>query len=293
MDNNGRATALGGLAILSWGALGALGASVANVAPYLVLGLCFGIAAITGAVVCAASGTRLAPLRSAETLIAAALLTVYHLLYLAAFHFAAPIPVSLINYLWPAILIVTGNLLFGLNSGWRGYLGAGAGFLGVVVLVGGDGLDLSASDAMGYGLALLGACCWATYSNLRRSARFDGARAMVTICAVSAGICLAVAVAMGESIAALTTRDLLVIALLGFGPAGGAFFLWDIGMREGNAALLGVLGYSAPVLSTVLMVVLGFGEASWNMAAAVLLITLGGLFVRNRRSIRDGEARLA
>ncbi|WP_282042417.1 DMT family transporter [Halomonas alimentaria] len=280
MSDAARGTALGALAILSWGTLGALGASSANLAPNLVLGLCFGIAAGIGGVLCLCRGIRLTPLWSTETLVSAMLLTVYHLSYLEAFHHAAAIPVSLINYLWPACLIVIGNLFFRLNSGWPGYLGAATGFVGVALLIGRDGFTLKASDATGYGLAFLGAVFWGTYSNLRRRARFDGIGSMVTICVLSAALCLFVSAVSGEDFTPLTSRDLLVILLLGLGPAGGAFFLWDIGMRRGSATLLSILGYSAPVLSTVLMVALGLGSPSWNMVAAVLLITLGGVIVQ-------------
>ena len=33
-------------------------------------------------------------------------------------------------------------------------------------------------------------------------------------------------------------------------PLGAAFLLWDIGMKQGNVPLLGVLSYAAPLLST-------------------------------------------
>jgi len=42
---------------------------------------------------------------------------------------------------------------------------------------------------------------------------------------------------------------------LGVGPAGGAFFLWDIGVKHGDIRALGALSYAAPVLSTLLLVI--------------------------------------
>ena len=86
--------------------------------------------------------------------------------------------------------------------------------------------------------------------------------------------------ANGATLPALTAQDVWVITALGLGPAGGAFFLWDLGMRQGHAALLGVLGYSAPVLSTILMLVLGLGQPGWEVFAAIALITLGGIVVQ-------------
>lgn len=278
-DQGLKGTLVGAIAILSWGSLGALGAKSAGMPPYLVFGLCFAIAALLGAIVCLARRIRPAPFWSPEILLAALLLGAYHLSYFEAFHHAAAIPVSLINYLWPAWLIVIGNLFFRMNSGLAGYLGAAIGFAGVAILIGGA-FNANAGDVWGYGLAMLGAILWATYSNIRRRARFAGVGAMVSICTLAALFCFAIALANGEAGLALSRENLGVILLLGLGPAGGAFFLWDYGMRHGNAPLLGVMAYSAPVLSTLLMVLIGMGEASWRVAAAVAMITLGGAVVQ-------------
>ena len=53
------------------------------------------------------------------------------------------------------------------------------------------------------------------------------------------------------------TLSWLALAGLGIGPLGGAFLLWDIGMKKGNVPLLGVLSYAALILSTALLVALG------------------------------------
>ncbi|CRL12818.1 Aromatic amino acid exporter YddG [Phaeobacter italicus] len=275
-----RHTGLGALAILSWGTLGALGAFSASLPPYLVLTFCFAVAAAMGLVICAATGRKPVRLLDRRTVLFAGLLAAYHLVYLEAFHHAAPIPVSLINYLWPACLIILGNLYFQLRSGFPGYLGAALGFVGVLVLIGKDGFVLQLSEAFGYGLAFVGALLWATFSNLRRHDSSDAISAMTTICFASSLICGLWWMANGANLPALTAQDVWVIAALGLGPAGGAFFLWDLGMRQGHAALLGVLGYSAPVLSTILMLVLGLGQPGWKVFAAIALITLGGIVVQ-------------
>ena len=56
------------------------------------------------------------------------------------------------------------------------------------------------------------------------------------------------------------------LALLGLGPAGAAFFLWDHGVKRGDIRLLGVLSYAAPVLSTLWLVAAGQAEAGWPLA---------------------------
>ncbi|UWQ29326.1 EamA family transporter [Leisingera sp. M523] len=276
-----RHTGLGALAILSWGTLGVLGAFSASLPPYLVLTFCFAIAAGMGLAICAATGRKPVRLLDRRTILFAGLLTAYHLSYLEAFHHADPIPVSLINYLWPACLIILGNLFFQLRSGFPGYLGAALGFAGVLVLIGKDGFALQLSETFGYGLAFVGAILWALFSNLRRHDQSDAISAMTTICFASSLICGLWWITKGANLPTLTASDVWVITALGLGPAGGAFFLWDLGMRQGHAALLGVLGYSAPVFSTMLMLVLGLGQPGWEVFAAIAFITLGGIVVHS------------
>ncbi len=41
-------------------------------------------------------------------------------------------------------------------------------------------------------------------------------------------------------------------------PVGAAFYTWDYGVKKGNIQILGVASYSAPVLSTLVLIVAGF-----------------------------------
>eukprot|EP00581_Thalassiosira_minuscula_P032428 CAMPEP_0183780478 /NCGR_PEP_ID=MMETSP0739-20130205/56430_1 /TAXON_ID=385413 /ORGANISM="Thalassiosira miniscula, Strain CCMP1093" /LENGTH=47 /DNA_ID= /DNA_START= /DNA_END= /DNA_ORIENTATION= len=45
--------------------------------------------------------------------------------------------------------------------------------------------------------------------------------------------------------------------LLGLGPVGLAFFVWDIGVKQGDIQMLGTASYAAPLLSTIVLVVAG------------------------------------
>ena len=52
----------------------------------------------------------------------------------------------------------------------------------------------------------------------------------------------------------------LVLALMGIGPVGAAFLLWDHGTKHGDIPVLGSLSYLAPLLSTLLLVLAGRAE---------------------------------
>jgi drug/metabolite transporter (DMT)-like permease len=69
----------------------------------------------------------------------------------------------------------------------------------------------------------------------------------------------------------------LAVLLLGLGPVGLAFYVWDIGVKRGDIRLLGVASYAAPLLSTLFLVLAGFAPAHATLGIAALLIAGGGL----------------
>jgi drug/metabolite transporter (DMT)-like permease len=63
----------------------------------------------------------------------------------------------------------------------------------------------------------------------------------------------------------------------GLGPVGAAFYLWDIGMKRGDIRLLGIGSYAIPVVSTAVLILAGFAEATWSLAVACALIAAGAV----------------
>ncbi|WP_160115960.1 DMT family transporter, partial [Candidatus Halocynthiibacter alkanivorans] len=178
----------------------------------------------------------------------------------------------------PGFLVRFGNLFCKRGSGRAGLVGAGLGFGGVALLIG-PGLTQGAGQEalFGYVLALSGAMLWALYSNLRRLDRQDAIVSLTLICGVSAVLSAGVELAGGSGFPTLDAGQWGIILLLAVGPAGGAFFLWDKGMKAGNAPLLSVLGYGAPVISSALMVGFGYAELSLMIFVSTGLIAAGGL----------------
>jgi drug/metabolite transporter (DMT)-like permease len=58
---------------------------------------------------------------------------------------------------------------------------------------------------------------------------------------------------------------------------GAAFYVWDVGVKRGDIRLLGVASYAAPVLSTIILVLAGYAEATLTLALACSLIVVGAL----------------
>ena len=57
-----------------------------------------------------------------------------------------------------------------------------------------------------------------------------------------------------EPAATLSLRDWVLIAAVGLGPLGAAFFLWDAALKRGDARRIGILSYLTPLASTLLLV---------------------------------------
>ncbi|MNV95920.1 aromatic amino acid exporter [compost metagenome] len=69
---------------------------------------------------------------------------------------------------------------------------------------------------------------------------------------------------------------------------GAAFYAWDFGVKNGNIQLLGVASYAAPVLSTLILILFGFAEPSWRIAAACLFVTGGAVLAAKDMIFRKG-----
>jgi drug/metabolite transporter (DMT)-like permease len=133
---------------------------------------------------------------------------------------------------------------------------------------------VASAYAGGYAAAAACALIWSGYSVANR--RFAQAPVdVVTLACLATAVLGALAHVLFEPTVAPAPLEWLAVALLGLGPVGAAFFLWDHGTKHGRLALLGVLSYAAPVLSTLLLVAAGGAQPSWQLLAAALLVAGG------------------
>ena len=285
------ATWSGIFAILLWSSLALLTVATAALPAFEVLALSFAIGGASALCIPVAGGGRLAALRQPWPAfgLAVAALFDYHALYFIAFRHAPAIEVNLINYLWPLLIVVFAAFLPGARLLPAQLGGTLLGLIGVVfMLTRGEGPRIEAANLPGYLAALGAALTWSSYSVLNR--RFQA----VPSSAIG-GVCLAVALIAGlchlllEDTVMPAPRQWLVLALMGLGPVGVAFRLWDRGTKHGDLALLGTLSYAAPLLSTLLLLCSGRVEAHWSQGLAVVLL-LAGAWLSLRASMRSRTA---
>ena len=287
-----RSATLGGmLAILLWSSLALMTVFTAALPPFEILALSFAIGGTCMLLLPSHAGSRLAGLRQPWPAFALAVVALfgYHALYFIAFRHAPAIEVNLVNYLWPLLIVVFASFLPGVRLLPAQIGGTLLGLLGVVFMLSrGHGLSANAADLPGYLAALGAALTWSTYSVLNR--RFHA----VPSSAIG-GACLAVAVLAGlthgvfETTVAPSPGQWLVLLLMGLGPVGMAFRLWDSGTKHGDIAVLATLSYAAPLLSTLLLLCSGRVEAHWSQAVAALLL-VAPTWNSVRASMRAGAA---
>jgi len=63
-----------------------------------------------------------------------------------------------------------------------------------------------------------------------------------------------------------------LIGVMGLGPLGAAFFLWDKALKGGDARHIGILSYITPLASTTLLLAVTGRAFSASIALAAALI---------------------
>jgi drug/metabolite transporter (DMT)-like permease len=273
------ATAIGFLAVAMWSLLALFTAASGQVPPFQLAALTFAIGGAIG-IGWIAAGSRWSELRQPWPVwaLGVAGLFGYHALYFTALRNAPPVEAGLIAYLWPLLIVVLSALLPGERLRWFHLAGAVLGLAGTVLIVSrGGSVRFEPEYALGYGAALACALTWSSYSVASR-------RFAAVPTGIVAGFCLAASLLslVAHGLFEFTrwpadTAQWLAVVGLGLMPVGAAFYVWDIGVKRGDIQLLGVSSYAAPLLSTLILIVFGFGEFSVRIALAAILIVAGAL----------------
>lgn len=281
---NAPAYALGAIAM--WASLATLGVSLAHVPPFLLTGLAL---LIGSCVALPVSGFNLRRWRvSFSTLcLGVAGLFGYHFLFFIALRSAPAVEANLVNYLWPLLMVVLSPvLLVGVRLRFSHVVAAILGFVGAIVaMVGAQPGDAPAGDMFagwtwGYVPALGSALVWASYSLLCQRVRPFPTAAIGLFGFVSGLLSLLCHWTM-EPAVELARRDWGLLVILGLGPLGAAFYLWDMALKRGDARQIGILSYLTPLVSTILLMLASHRALTWNVALAAALI-LGGAVMGSR-----------
>jgi drug/metabolite transporter (DMT)-like permease len=264
-------------AIVLWASLATLATLLSNIPPFLLTG----IGLIIGGLV------SLPALRSGVTTWKVPLKTLllgvyglfgYHFMLFLALQTAPAVEANLVNYLWPLLIVLLSPIFTkSLSLNFRYVLAAISGFAGAFLAItsGGSGFEF-ASIEIGYLFALAAAVIWATYS-LGTTKVPSFPTPAIGLFALVSGVLAISAHFVFEPAATISTTDWLLLLVMGIGPLGGAFYLWDAALKIGDPRRIGLLAFLTPLLSTALLLVVSGSALSWQLLLATGLIVGGAL----------------
>ena len=260
--------ALGAIAL--WASLASLGVSLTHIPPFLLTGITLIIGSVPAwpFVLRDPSQWRI-PMRTLALGVYG--LFAYHFLLVIALRHAPPVEANLVNYLWPLFIVVLAPVVLpGVALRVPHVVAALLGFGGAAIAIVG-GRELSGTLAWGYIPAAAAAFIWATYSLMTKRVTAFPTTAIGLFGLVSGALSLLCHVLLEPSVT-LQARDWSLLAVLGLGPLGGAFYLWDKALKLGDARHIGILSYITPLASTTLLIVVSGRSFSWSIGLATAMI---------------------
>ena len=273
--------ALGAIAL--WASLAALGVSLRHVPPFLLTGVALLVGSLL-ALPFVLKDRRLWRIPAGTLALGVYGLFGFHFLLFIALRHAPPVEANLVNYLWPLFMVVLAPLfLRGVTLRAVHVAAALLGFAGAAIAILGAGTNAAGGGwSWGYLPALGSAFIWASYSLLtQRVAPFP--TAAIGLFGLVSGVLSLLCHWALEPAVALSGRDAALVALMGLGPLGAAFFLWDKALKLGDARQIGILSYLTPLGSTALLMLVSGRALSWSIGlAAAMIIGAAALGTRTK-----------
>ena len=197
---------------------------------------------------------------------------------------AQSVEVSLVNYLWPTLLVLmTAAVSHKRGAVWKALPGAIVATIGVAMAVGGESLNVHealcniSSNPLPYALAFAGAFIWAIYATVtpKMSDGYDGTT--IFFCCVAVVLWL-IHFTSGEGLPATAPGIGGYVALAACAASiAGGYACSGYGMLHGSMETLAIGSYATPLFSTASSTVLlgvALGASFWIGVALVVGGTL-------------------
>lgn len=187
---------------------------------------------------------------------------------------------SVINYFWPALLMVFSCILLKEKMHiWKAMAIVLSLFGVAVVITGGQLNALGQANLKGVAFSISGAVCYALFSVLNMKVKTDKFAAMLLYYLISTAAsfaCLRINATPLQPLEKLQWAGILWCGALVYGLS---YALWAKALDIGNTAVVSNLAYMTPVLSLV-WIYFVFGETIELAAIVGLMLILSGIFLQ-------------
>lgn len=268
-------------AVLVWSTLAYLGAALDSVPSFLLVGVAL---LVSGILSIYKMDAWMVPART--FLIGFGGIFSYHTLIFTAYKYSPVVEANLLNYLWPLLIVLLSPLILPEYQLEPNHIvGALMGLSGAGLIITGGRIQLEMEYIPGYLLASGAALIWALYSLLTKKMEDLPTAAIGGFCMTSGAISLALYLLnpLNQGLYTPNTQEWIYMILLGLGPMGSAFFLWDKALKEGDPRAIGSITYLTPLLSTLWLLIAGGKKLTWTSAIAMALLITGAYIGSRKR----------
>lgn len=204
----------------------------------------------------------------------------FHIFYFLGLRNAPPIETNLVNYLWPLLIVLLSPLVLKKSLTQSQIIGAILGFSGAFIAISSRGITQSSFFQIGYLFSFFSALIWSTYSlgltQNKASVWQNG-----VYCFVSGIICLVLSF-FTEPTYLPTKKDFLFLLIIGLGPLGASFYLWDFAIKRVGAVSIAPISYLTPVISTILLT-LTLREFPSPVLLLAIFLVISGVILGSRQ----------
>lgn len=193
--------------------------------------------------------------------------------YFSALSKGDPAKITLVTYLWPLGFMLVADLLAGRGLRARTLLGSAVAFAGLVPLVLSNAQG-EPTSALGYMQGMASGASWIMFSLYLRGRAALSWVDYKHLFAVAAVASWGLHRAFETTPEHATAMDWGVAALIGIGPYGLAFITWGYALLRSSSTLLGVLTYFVPVMSSVLLILVG--RAAFSLPLVIAFVGVLG-----------------
>ena len=200
----------------------------------------------------------------------------YNMLYIYAIKAGPIIEVNLLNYLWPAFLLIFSCLLQKTRPDNFAIAGIVCCFVGSYFVFSSKGTISLSGDHSMMMVGLLCGVMWASYSSLLKYVRIKSDQ--VAIFFLITGVIM-----LGQHLiyeqTAWPATALGWCMLVAYACSRIAFFMWNFAMKHGSTRLMGSLSYFIPLFATLTLTAAGFANYNVNLSIGAALIVFGCIVI--------------